>query len=682
MKKRILATMLVLPLLVAFVAFGFTKIISITVAQLPEDIVLEYDQVDAIEFNNQTEAIELKGYVIPQSSGEELVWTSSNEDIAKIQGNKIIYVTDGEVTITASLKDGSMSKSFKAYIVLAGDTPKYVKANYKYPVEKGENIVGLYDYANSLNSEQMVAHTEIINVSVIPSMASQSVSVSITPECEYRIENSQIFVSPTSAGVHNVKIQSEENSDVVIETQFEAKDAVNIYSYEDIVRVTDYNSSSKTAMSLRVNLESKSNLERTNSMPMEYASGAPHHEYYSQRSTYDIKYIENENAVNGKSKTTNVLAILVFKGDVYGNGHTINLHDHAYPSEEIEGVAVPGPNDVFAGEPLEFVTAVGQLTVFGQGNRGFLINEDGITVDNIVLKNCNNVDNLTNLDYVGTVLEVDGDNVTIKNSTVQNGRTVVRSFSNENLVIENCLLAYAREFIYKQGSNQFVRPDQELAWANAKSQLFTYASLPQEAKDGDSTATIKDTDFYMSGIFCIGMDTHFAGSLLHKFDSTVYNLAATSYKSTLNLEGDVNFYDWKIAKNMDSSTLIKGSMEGLSLNMYTLLKNYDKAYGDGSIIKNIKGIEYVHGGIAFFGGGYNLSEVYLNGARVKSWKDDNYDGLNNDQYISLRVLLNDDKIFDSLAVSVFPRAAGEGYFSFCIYRNTYNGIGVEDTPFN
>lgn len=689
MRKRILAIMLVLPLLVAFVALGFTKLISIAVAQTPEFIYIEYEENEAFEFNDFHETMVLKGYIYPEAATGELVWTSSDESIAKINGNTLTFIDEGLVTITAQVLNTTITKSFTVALVLSGDVPKFFKVNYAYPSEKGTNVIGLYDYADSLKSEEKVAHTEVINFSIVPSKSPQDVIVTGLSAGEYTIKDKQLLLHPSKAGKYDITIQSAVESSVVYTMSCEVTDSVNVYTYEDLVRATDL--SSGYSVALRSNLESASNSKvRANSKPMSYASGKAH-EYVEFESTYDTKYLR----ANGKN--TKLKAAIVFKNDVYGNGHTLNLHDFAYPSETdpSTNVAIPAPGDVFAGEPLEFVTA-GGLTVFGQGNAGFMIQGNGITVDNVVLKNCNNVSDLSNLDYVGTVVEVVGDGITIKNSTVMNGRTVVRSFSNENLLIENCILAYAREFIFKQGSNNFVyaphdEPDspafdsldidkieQINNWVREK--LFVYDNLPEAAKKGDSTATIKDTDFYISGIFCIGMDTHFAGLLLYDgsiVDPTIKGLAATSYKSTLNLEGDVKFYDWKIVKNMDSSTLIKGTHDGFEFNIYNLMKNYSSNYG-GEIIRNIDGVDYVHGGIAFFGGGNNLSEVYFNGARVKC--DSGYKGLNDDKFVSLSVALSDNNVFD-IGNTLLTMAAGEGSFSFCIYRNTYDEIGINDSPF-
>ena len=52
MKKRILAIMLVLPLIVAFAAMGFTKLVSIAIPQMPEFIKLEYEDNEVFEFES------------------------------------------------------------------------------------------------------------------------------------------------------------------------------------------------------------------------------------------------------------------------------------------------------------------------------------------------------------------------------------------------------------------------------------------------------------------------------------------------------------------------------------------------------------------------------------------------------------------------------------------------------
>ncbi len=677
--------MLVLPLLVAFAAMGFTKLISLTIPQMPEDIRVEYDANEAFEFDDFGQTMELRGEVIPETSGASLVWSSSDPSIAAINGSTLTFLDEGTVTITASLADGSLKRSFEAMLMMSGDVPKYIKANFAAPAEKGDTVVGLSDYSDAAAGDATVRHTERIVFSVLPSKSPQDVTVEGLPQGSYSVEGGNISFTPPAAGEYSLKLSSASEPAVSRELHFSVKDCVNVWSYEDLIRAAN-KSKGGTAMALRVNLESTANLGRANSRHFAYASGAPY-DYVPFESTYDINFLKN------MGQSAMLKAAVVFRGDVFGNGHTINLHDFAFPSETdpATGIAIPGSKDVFAADPLPFVVAAG-LTVYGQGNAGFMA-EGGITLDNIVLKNCNNVKDLADLNYVGTVLEIAGDNVTLKNSTVQNGRTVVRSFSNKGLTIENCILAYAREFIFKQGSNKFVYPSQEgevddwnssaKDWAEAQKDLFDPDRLPAAAKEGDSTATIRDTSFYTSGIFCIGMDAHFAGELLYKWigsNKNLKNLAATSYKSTLQLEGDIRFYDWKPAANMDSSTLVSGAYEGddFKLDLYGLLKKYDTVFGKGQIVRTVDGVDYVHGGIAFFGGGNNLSEVYLNGKSVKA---EGGGGLNDDAYISLSVSLTDQTLFAGSLQGYLHMAAGVGPFYFCIYRNTYDGIGLHDSPF-
>ena len=137
--------------------------------------------------------------------------------------------------------------------------------------------------------------------------------------------------------------------------------------------------------------------------------------------------------------------------------------------------------------------------------------------------------------------------------------------------------------------------------------------------------TVRNSIFKDTGIFAIGMDSHFAGPLLHNGQSAAgifgpnaaryleewYNLAKTSYGAKLTFEGEVELYNWKNVEDVDSSTLIelKGAtvFDSMELNIQEML---DKAFS----LKDYENIltpynekNYVHAGIAFFGGGKNYS---------------------------------------------------------------------------
>ena len=378
------------------------------------------------------------------------------------------------------------------------------------------------------------------------------------------------------------------------------------------------------------------------------------------KTTYDITHYKNM----GNEDDAFVKVLISFKKDVYGNGYEINAHNVAYG---LDNAGQLKQDALFTG-PLNFVSmseSEGSLvSVKAQDNISFAVYEN-VSLNNIGLKSCDliadgegNYD-LTDLTYVGTTVEVLGDNVNINYSRITNGRTVLRIFGDItdntkviNVNIANSVLSGAREFILRMGSNCFVDGTKEnpSPYINGdETQTFpvqkAYETMTEEEKTIYENSFIKtfvklkNSVLKDSGLFCIGLDSHFAGSALA--DGTGFagglidswrDLAKTSYGSKLTFEGDVRMYDWKNIDNIDSSTLIeilgKTSYNGLEFNVKELISelanNTEKPYLN-TIAYNDDGTQYVHGGIAFFGGGKNYSvfdtidyDFYvLNGYEIK-----------------------------------------------------------------
>ena len=376
------------------------------------------------------------------------------------------------------------------------------------------------------------------------------------------------------------------------------------------------------------------------------------------KSTYNTTYYDNVNKLIDQSQETNkkhlestVKILINFKADVYGNGFEINAKNVTYKLNSTGGVEADA---LFKG-PLKFVSlsdsASSSISVNAQDNICFAV-YDNVDLVNVNLKSCDLAESsqgydLNDLTYTGTTVEVFGDKVSIKYSRITNGRTLLRIFGalkeegseliNDsskviNVDISNCILSCAREFIIRMGSNCFLDGTLENPAPyihNDKSISFpvqkTYKQMSaQEKEDYDNKfiktfVNLKNSVLKDSGLFCIGIDSHFSGGLLENgvIAETWKNLARTSYGAKLTIEGDVRMYDWKNINSINSDTLIETNslaFEKYKLDVKELINslatntekpNLNKiVYNEKDANDNIIN-RYVHGGIAFFGGGKN-----------------------------------------------------------------------------
>lgn len=405
--------------------------------------------------------------------------------------------------------------------------------------------------------------------------------------------------------------------------------------------------------------------------------------------TYDKTYLEN----SGESKEVQYL--IEFRNHVYGNGFEINA-DKFTQCKDTTGVP-----KIFKG-PLNFV-AIPSASVKGQDNISFLVRTDDVLINNVVLKGCSDDSlleedgqfNLSKLNYVGTTLEI-AKSAKLLNSRVSNGRTVVRIFAGGstmgspvvedksafnvqdekiNVHIESCVLSNAREFILKIGSNRALKQTNEVQRKLLDANNNPYSPYDESNKTDIyfndnyliNDVTLKNSVLETSGLFSVGMETHFSGEFLLGGTITTWEgCAATSYASALRIVGDVKMLDWKNLSNVDSSTLIEVTGDAnpwLSMNVAEMMKEVAKVKEEcRDIILNVGGTEYVHGGIAFYGGGYNYSYLDLTRANDETKQFGVYD-------VNISVLENskDENIRNQ--GKMLPQAAGAGDFRFYLYNN-------------
>lgn len=406
--------------------------------------------------------------------------------------------------------------------------------------------------------------------------------------------------------------------------------------------------------------------------------------------TYDKTYLEN----SGENKYVQYL--IEFKNHVYGNGFEINA-DKFTQCKDATGLP-----KIFKG-PLNFV-AISSASVKGQDNISFLVRTDNVLINNVVLKGCSDDSlleedgqfNLSKLNYVGTTLEI-AKSAKLLNSRVSNGRTVVRIFAGGstmgnpvvkdesafnvqdekiNVHIESCVLSNAREFILKIGSNRALKQTNEVQRKLRKEKDNEYYSPYDESNKTDkyfndnyliNDVMLKNSVLETSGLFSVGMETHFSGEFLLGGTITTWEgCAATSYASALRIVGDVKMLDWKNLSNVDSSTLIEvtgDANDWLSMNVAEMMKEVAKVKEEcRDIILNVGGTEYVHGGIAFYGGGYNYSYLDLTRANDETKQFGVYD-------VNISVLENSKDENIQKQGKMLPMAVGAGDFRFYLYNN-------------
>lgn len=230
------------------------------------------------------------------------------------------------------------------------------------------------------------------------------------------------------------------------------------------------------------------------------------------------------------------------------------------------------------------------------------------------------------------------------------------------------------------GSNRFVDgvddnispnlPGDTKGEYNSKKEYHTFTDEQKKAYDEkyiNTFVTVKNSVFKDTGIFAIGMDSHFAGELLNgkgddRYGAELLNgwhdLAKTSYGAKVTFENDVRIYGWKPIDEVNSKTLIESNVEGLNLPDMTFdvadiikktVEADQSAYGN--LFFKYGGVDYVHTGIAFFGGGKNYGVI-----------ENNISAAN-----SLGAFSTYSTRLSQVGKDTLEYAAGSEYFHFMVY---------------
>lgn len=504
MKKKAFLLLLLIPFVISILAFVTSTFVIRNVEQNITDITWEYKTNNAFllsEGKKKLEAEAIFDSKYPLSEGNILIWKSENPNIARVSKERddfyLIPVSEGETIITCSNEKKTISRSFTAVVV--GDNGAVI-VNPIIPFSQktlsGTDYVGLYDTVDGYKTGKKDSYLDLDIEFYGNTLNLSSIVIENTNNIRFDPINKRIeFLNEGKADLKFINPYGTTGSASI---SFTLVNAINVYDYDDLISYTNKTTDSFPLV-LRVNLESLENTynfdengkilsEKNKDTKLfgrldENRKLLPFNDdvYYFD-TTYNHEFTDKWNkAVDDGLISWDKVSIKRISGvhltnDFYGNGFVINTHNLTYPSDEqkitvngnISYVPLLTSSDLFRG-PMPYVT-LGNLTMttnseppifilWGQDNNSIYLDGDNIELVDVHFKGADFGNNLTNLSYVGTTLEINGDNNKISYSIIESGKNVIRSYSSSNLVINNTLLSNAMEFLFRSGSNKFNKVD-------------------------------------------------------------------------------------------------------------------------------------------------------------------------------------------------------------------------------
>ena len=624
MKKKTLVILLIIPFVIALLTFVSVVALTNNVGVDPR-IIWNYRENEGFKTNSEYKleaTLEYDESQLLKPGSDTLVWEiqgESDPDVASIEVKENTYYLEtgsetGQVVIVCRTENRRVSYSMNAFIYDQG----LVLIN---PINQSSGTqidpvryYGEYDitYNDDLSSASLKKNNTKIPLEIeVFSDSGDSTYVVNGHSDNISFDQATNTISIIKEGESYLTLSSKNESYIENTYSFTVVDeGVNVYSFNDLMMCTNKSSSGEVVV-MQVNLESRENAlvkDNNGNYKEEYKSANTklfgNYDFrnetfnfndfiYTQKPKLETKFInqflEKGNLVENFDYSSNMKIGIRLQKDFYGNGFIINLHDLAYPVhgyvDNVTGKLTPDRElDYFFG-PLTFVSIgdienVPVVRAYLCDNVGVLLDGNDLLINDAKFSNSNNTDNMYNLGFTGTVLEVQGLNNTIKNSVIQNGRTCLRAFSSDGLLVDNCLLQNAGEFIVKLGSNKINSTDhnKQIKFSNSLanvntsfsnffdssvevmgsadqlySSLFTMDKISSSDVDSileildsiqsgldnfegivnndgtvnfDSHVTIHDTYFYNSGIYSIAFESSFNGVYLYNgMPSIVRNLS-------------------------------------------------------------------------------------------------------------------------------------------------------------
>ena len=534
MKKKNLIILLIIPFIISLLGIVTINVSINTFYGDITGIQWEYDEVEAFELKDTKyllKATPLNASNAPLDSGNGLIWSCENKDvtieepIAEIYYEKNNYYlqpnTEGEVIVTCSNLKGNIYRKMTAVIYTDG----VVIITPEISGSQSNIDNNIYYGQYNLENGKKVNATFNVNVKCIPAEIIDSLTVK-EKSSNIEVNAKSGLVTIMNPGDASFTLTAAGNSSTY---NFKVvEDGVNVFTYEDLLNCTNKSENGEIVV-LRKSFETYKTYNSTTENNIELFGNVAKdgkfdftNDVYSFATTYNSEYIKqwNEFAKNSSNLyspvSLDLYAGLRVQKDFYGNGYTINMHNLTYPSMVTQvdnnGTIIEIPTlsltDLYRG-PKPFYTlgdpnGLPLVTAFGQDNVGMYIDGDNITVNDVNIKNCELAGSMSFLDTVGTVMDVHGDNITVKNSRLSNGKNVLRTFSTKNFVLDNSLLSNARNFLLEVGSDEYISYDEtsKFDFISSTDGSVINATLGEYLGEKDSAGDVDLTN-YSTGTYSV-----------------------------------------------------------------------------------------------------------------------------------------------------------------------------------
>ncbi len=492
MKKKNLIILLLIPFVISFLSIVTINITFETFNSDLSSIEWNYKDIESFKITDGKYLLEARGVTTsqtPLAPGNNLVWTIENKDssIEKTLAEIIVEngqyfikpLAEGEVIITCSNEKGNVFKKMTA--ILYKDGVVIVQPKILSSQNNIDSCIYYGEY-DMINKKKKLAEIDLELTCYPNSMIYDLDFIDITDNIEVLQDGSSVKVK-IKENIESLDASFTVKSRIystVAPSTFSFKivpDGVNVYDYETLLACTNHSKAGEIVV-LRKSFIDKPTYSFSDKNNIELFGGSVKDGYnfkndvYTFKTTYNSEFIKDWNSFaysnkNYKEVSTTVVAALRVQKDFYGNGYSLNFHNLTYPSttRTENGITYPVvlPTDMYKGG-LPFYSlgdpnALPIVTAYGQDNVGMLIDNENVMINDVNISNCNTPSSLSFFNTVGTVVEVNADDVTIKNCRIQNGKNVVRSFSAMNLKIENSLLSTAMNFLISTGSNEYLKID-------------------------------------------------------------------------------------------------------------------------------------------------------------------------------------------------------------------------------